>query len=66
MGFFSAGAVRDEMEAEETVMGADVLSKVGVTGFEHGGDPGGGDMAVATDAKVINHPEDGFAGFGAA
>ncbi len=58
--------LRYEMKTEETVPGTDVLGDFGTSGFEHLGDPGVTDMAIAADAELVDHPIDGLAGLAAA
>ena len=53
------------MLTEEAVVGIPVLEEGGAAGFEHLGDPGGGEVAIADDAMVVDHPKDGLAGLAA-
>ena len=50
------------MEAEETVLDADVGCGGRITGLEHGGYPGVTDTAIVADAEIVDHPVDGLAG----
>jgi hypothetical protein len=54
------------METEEAVLDLPGFEE-GFTDFEEGREPcGGTDVGIEGLAHVINHPEDGFAGFGLA
>jgi len=41
-----------------------ILREIGITELEHLGNPAIADMAIADDAKIVDHPVDGFAGAG--
>ena len=41
-----------------------ILREIGIAVLEHLGDPAIADMAIADDAKIVDHPVDGFAGAG--
>ena len=54
------------METEEAVLDLPGFEE-GLTDFKEGREPcGGTDVGIEGLAHVINHPEDGFAGFGLA